>query len=215
MTFPSLDSNNRTLSPLSPLSNGLFPTTIHSSQAFIQAAWQTLVLSQANPLICRRQSKHMKKLYLLTKWILSVALLFSFVSCATGTSEVSNTSNPRFQDESQVDVVLRFSSWDWTFLVRPEYSEDGFLGRVRPDNINQVFKQLKVPHGTAAVLVGWTYNGDTLDKLVADWKAILGRCGFQRVIVLRARDDNRLNGSIIIDDSILHVSSVQGPSQGG
>lgn len=157
----------------------------------------------------------MKTLYCAIKWIVGATLLLSLVSCTTDTSEVFDTTGTRFHDESQVNAVLQFSSWDWTFLVRPEYSNNGFLERVRPENINQVFNQLNVPRGTAAVLVGWTYTGETLDKLVADWKTILGRCGFQRVVVLRSRDDNRLNGSVIIDDSILHISSVQGPSHGG
>lgn len=157
----------------------------------------------------------MKKLYSATKCILGVALLLSLLSCTTNTSEVFDTGSKRFHDESQVNAVLQFSSWDWTFLVRPEYSNNGFLERVRPENINQVLNQLNVPRGTAAVLVGWTYSGETLDKLVADWKTILGRCGFQRVVILRTRDDNRLNGSVIIDDSILHISSVKSPSHGG
>jgi hypothetical protein len=63
-------------------------------------------------------------------------------------------------------------------------------------------------------VIGWTYNGPELDKVVTDWKSILGRCGFQRVVLLRAQDGNGLNGSVIIDDSILHVSSAQSASQG-
>ena len=157
----------------------------------------------------------MKKLYLVVRWVLGAVLILSVAGCSTTSSPESFDSSQRFHDESSVNAVLHFASWDWTFLVKPEYSENGFLGRVRPDNLNHVFDQLNVRRGTAAVVVGWTYNGEALDKLVADWKSILGRCGFQRVVILRAQDENRLNGSVIIDDSILHVGSVQSATQGG
>jgi hypothetical protein len=157
----------------------------------------------------------MKNLSFATKWLLSAALIFSAASCSTEVTPTADTAGPRFHDDSQINAVLQFASWDWTFLVRPEYSENGYLGRVRPDNINQVLDQMNVLRGTAAVVVGWTYTGDTLDKLVADWKTILSRCGFQRVIVLRAQEGNSLDGSLIIDDSVLHVSSAQSASQGG
>ena len=158
----------------------------------------------------------MKKLLLVFKSALAAAVVFSVTGCISYTPQYfgDDSGSPRFHDESQVNAVLQFSSWDWTFLVRPEYSKDGFLERVQPDSIGQVFDRLNVQRGTAVILVGWTYNGDALDKVVTDWKSILGRCGFQRVVVLRAQDGNRLNGSVIIDDSILHVGSVQNASQG-
>jgi hypothetical protein len=157
----------------------------------------------------------MKKLRPVTKWILALALILSTASCTTAYYETYDHSGPRFHDDSEVNAVLQFSSWDWTFLLRPRYSDNGFLKQVRPDNISQVLDQMNVRRGTAAVVVGWTYNGDALAKVVSDWKSILGRCGFQRVVVLRSQDRNGLNGSVVIDDSILHLGSVQSASQGG
>lgn len=161
----------------------------------------------------------MKKLYVVAKSVLGLAFVVSLAGCMSPQTGVYSSDAPRagarFRDGSQVNAVLQFSSWDYTFLLRPQYTENGFLQQVRPQNINQVLDQLNVRRGTAAVLVGWTYNGATLDKVVADWKAILGQCGFQRVVILRTQDGDRLNGSVVIDDSILHLSSTQGASQGG
>lgn len=157
----------------------------------------------------------MKKLYLVVRRVLGAVLILSVAGCSTSSPQAFDNSSQRFHDESEVNAVLQFASWDWTFLIKPEYSENGFLERVRPDNLSHIFEQLNVQRGTAAVVVGWTYSGDALDKLVADWKSILGRCGFQRVVILRAQDGNRLNGSVIIDDSILHIGSVKSASQGG
>src|SRR5579871_6041093 len=158
----------------------------------------------------------MKKLFVVLKTVWAVAIVLSVTGCDTYSPQAFSFDDggPRFHDESKVNAVLQFSSWDWTFLVRPEYSKNGFLERVQPGSINQVFDRMNVRRGTAVVVVGWTYNGQALDRVVTDWKSILGRCGFERVVVLRAQDGNGLNGSLIIDDSILHVSSAQGASQG-
>ncbi|HEY2082179.1 MAG TPA: hypothetical protein VGI88_05295 [Verrucomicrobiae bacterium] len=121
----------------------------------------------------------------------------------------------RFTDEGSVNAVLQFSSWDYTFLVRPQYTEDGYLQQVQRKNLDGIFDRLHVRRGTAVVVVGWTYNGPVLTQLVTDWKKILGDCGFQRVVMLRAQMGNKLNGSVIVDDSILHVGSVESASRGG
>jgi len=166
----------------------------------------------------------MKKLCSVLKLILGCGFVLSLAGCVAPqwqtvqiTPAVPETADgsPRFQDEGSVNAVLQFSSWDYTFLTRPQYLENGYLERVRPDNIGKVLDRMRVSRGTAAVVVGWTYNGNALDRLVADWKSILGRCGFRRVVILRAQEGDGLNGSVVIDDSTLHVSSVRSASQGG
>ncbi|HTQ96524.1 MAG TPA: hypothetical protein VMH89_06945 [Candidatus Acidoferrum sp.] len=162
----------------------------------------------------------MKKLYWIGKAVLTLAFVLSVSSCALNGSKYSvmgpfDESAPRFTDEDSVNAVLQFSSWDYTFLVRPQYTQDGYLQQVHRGDLNGVLNRLNVRRGTAVVVVGWTYNGDSLNQLVTDWKNILGGCGFQRVVVLRAQLSNKLNGSVVVDDSTLHVGSVQGLSRGG
>jgi type IV pilus biogenesis protein CpaD/CtpE len=161
----------------------------------------------------------MKKLYLVGKTVLLLASVLSVSSCSTTTgmkvSMYTDDSAPHFTDESSVNAVLQFSSWDYTFLIRPQYLEGGYLQQVHRENLNGVLDQLRVQRGTVVVVVGWTYNGEVLTQLVADWKKILDGCGFQRVVVLRAQLGKKLNGSVIVDDSILHVGSVESASRGG
>jgi hypothetical protein len=159
----------------------------------------------------------MKKLYLVGKAVFGLSFVMFLSSCATNTSTYSQMDDgqPHFQDDGSVNAVLQFASWDYTFLVRPQYAEGGYLQQVRRENIDRVFDQMKVRRGTAVVVVGWTYNGEVLNKVVSDWKTILGGCGFQRVVVLRAQLGDKLNGSIIIDDSTLHLGSVQSAARGG
>ena len=160
----------------------------------------------------------MKKFDAVKKSFVAVVFTLSLAGCSTPRNGAIFQASPaasHFHDEAMVNAVLQFSSWDYTFLVRPQYTENGFLQQVRRDNIGKVFDQLNVPRGTAAVLIGWTYNGPDLNKVVADWKSILGQCGFQRAVFLRAQENERLNGSEVIDDSILQVSSAPASAQGG
>jgi hypothetical protein len=170
----------------------------------------------------------MKKLFVVGKAVLLLSFVVFVSSCSTPNSKpkwitsygpysedaVKYDTNPHFQDEASVNAVLQFSSWDYTFLVRPQYAEGGYLQQVRRDNIGKVFDRLHVQRGTAAVVVGWNYNGDVLAQLVKDWKTILNGCGFQRVVILRAQLGNDLNGSVIIDDSSKRIGSVQSPTRG-
>lgn len=160
----------------------------------------------------------MKKLFVVGKAVLALSFLVFISSCSTGGKSYGlytvDESSRRFADDSSVNAVLQFSSWDYTFLVRPQYVEGGYLQMVRRDNVGKVLDQMKVQRGTAAVVVGWTYHGDALDQVVSDWKTILHGCGFQRVVILRAQLGNSLNGSVIIDDSSTHLGSVQSPARG-
>lgn len=162
----------------------------------------------------------MKKLFVVGKAVLSLSFVVFMSSCASSQKMeltlygTEKDAGPRFAEEGSVNAVLQFSSWDYTFLTRPQYTEGGYLQQIHRETINDVLNRMKVRRGTVAVVVGWTYNGDDLKKLVADWKGILGGCGFQRVVILRAQMSTALNGSVIVDDSILHVSSAESPARG-
>jgi hypothetical protein len=163
----------------------------------------------------------MKKLFVVGKAVLFLSFVVCVSSCSTVTTSYGSYGQnaddpyaPHFTDDSSVNAVLQFSSWDYTFLVRPQYVEGGYLQMVRRDNVGKVLDQMRVQRGTAAVVVGWTYNGDALNQVVSDWKTILNRCGFQRVVILRAQMGENLNGSVIIDDSSTHLGSIQSPARG-
>ncbi len=135
------------------------------------------------------------------------ALLSLLAVLLTGcaTTQTTADKSPRFREARHANVVLRFSSWEYTFMTKPFYAEDGFMQQVRRENIGPVLNQFKVERGMAVVVVGWQYNAGKLDQLVSDWKEILGGCGFRRVVILRASKNSELNGSVIVEDANLPV----------
>ena len=142
----------------------------------------------------------MKKLYFgLRLTLLAVFSLF-IAGCATTQQSASNVR--RFNEARSASVVLRFSSWDYTFLVQPFYCDNGgFLQQLKHDDIRPTVQRLNVSHDMAVVTVGWNYQDEVLDKVVSDWKSILDGCGFRRIVFLRATADQSLNGAVVIEDS--------------
>jgi hypothetical protein len=137
--------------------------------------------------------------------LLSVLSLFA-VSCAT-TQTAQET--PRFHEGRHANVVLRFSSWDYTFMSKPFYAEDGFMQQVKRENLGQVLGRFQVGREMAVVVIGVQYNGAQLDEIVSGWKKCLGDCGFKRVVILRAGRTTELNGSIIVEDATLSAGSAR------
>jgi hypothetical protein len=143
----------------------------------------------------------MKRFRLVARWVLALALASLVTGCAT--SRPGEPVVHRFREGNQADAVLRFSSWEYTFLVKPFYAEDGYMQQVRPDTLSHVFDQFDTQRDMAVVVVGWQYTDELLTSLVTDWNNILRGCGFDRVVIVRPQERERLNGSIIVDDSSL------------
>ena len=127
--------------------------------------------------------------------------------CAT--SQGSSRANRRFNEGSSANAVLQFSTWDYIFLVKPAYQENGFLQQVNRDNLRQVLDRCEVQRNLAVVVIGWTYEGEDLYDLVGELRKVLGGCGFQRAVFVRANAQRKLDGSIVIDDSELPIISAQ------
>ena len=140
------------------------------------------------------------------KFIKSLALLplVGVLLSGCASTQSSTHASRRFHEAKAANVVLQFSSWEYTFLLQPRYDDNGFLLQVPRGKVGEVLKQMNVQQrDLAVVVVGWNYDPDQLHKLVADWKTILGGCGFHRVVVLKSAGGKELNGALVIDDENL------------
>jgi hypothetical protein len=130
--------------------------------------------------------------------------LFCLLVAGCTSTQNANQASRRFREASSANVVLQFSSWEYTFLLRPRYNDHGFLLHVPRDHVAEVLDRLQLrKRELAVVVVGWNNSPEQLNRLVADWKTILGGCGFQRIVVVKSNGTKDLNGSLIVDDSNL------------
>jgi hypothetical protein len=138
-----------------------------------------------------------------------ISLLIS--GCA---STQSSSKAQVFHEQASVNAVLQFASWDYTFLLQPRYDDNGFLLQVPRGGLAQVLDKVNLrQRDLAVVVVGWNQSPEQLKALVSEWKTILGGCGFQRVVMVKSNGSKKLNGSIIVDDSILSSSLAPKVSQ--
>jgi len=132
-----------------------------------------------------------------------VSLLCLGISCAS-TKQAAN-DGPRFTEATSANVVLQFNSWDYIFIMHPEYRENGFLRQVKREELGVALSRLGVKKNLAVVVLGWNYEPATLAQIVDQWKGVLSSYGFQRIVCLRPGNGTELNGSVIIDDSLKPV----------
>ena len=75
--------------------------------------------------------------------------------------------------------------------------------------LDRAFNDLNLRRDTAVVVVGWTYQDEVLDKLVADWKSVLKDSGFRRFVCLRGGYGGNIRGLQVLDDSNLSVGETK------
>ena len=133
--------------------------------------------------------------------LLAVLAGFCFgVSGCYTPSEGGGGSSGRFTDEASVNIVFRFYQWDNVYIIKPDYRTDGYLNFLTVDNLETAMTELHVPRDTAVVLMGWNYDARDVAANVEKWKTILASYGFRRVVCLRDRDRDKLNGLSVIND---------------
>lgn len=143
----------------------------------------------------------MKKLFVVAESLFILVGCLQLCGCATPQFQEAR----RFEDARYASVVLQFSSWDYIFVRRPAYQDEGgFLHAVKRDEIAGVVNGLSVPRELAVVTVGWQYDPATLRGLARDWESILGQCGFRRVVIVHPNFSGELDGTDIIDDKIVN-----------
>jgi len=77
--------------------------------------------------------------------------------------------------------------------------------------LSQHLRGLHVDRSLAVVVIGSNYDAEEQAKLINDWKNLLWREGFQRVVCLQGTGGRKVDGLVILEDSRLtpHAASPQ------
>ena len=134
-------------------------------------------------------------------WAGRAALLSVVCLILSGCQSSPPDNRPRFHEEASADVVLQFTRWDYIFMIRPDYREDGFQCQMNRDTLGQAFDRMQVRRGMAVVMIGWLYDEKQLAGLVVEWNSILKSHGFRRIVCVHPTGDKMIDGALIIDDS--------------
>jgi hypothetical protein len=116
-----------------------------------------------------------------------------------------------FKQSAAVALELRFDTWAAVCITKPDTRENGFIPVLTGAETLQEIKRLNVPHGLAAVVVGYNYDEQQAFNIAAEWHKQLAELGFQRVVVLRGTDKRPIAGlPIVYDSAISSVNDTRG-----
>jgi hypothetical protein len=125
--------------------------------------------------------------------LLLVALLMT--SCATSRTPI--TALPRFNEEAQADIIIRYYSDDTSYVLKPVTTDGPFLTILKKDEVLALAKQQ--PGRQLAVVALIHYDAESQsDAVKLDWTTLLTEAGYQRIVFLRARNSMKMNGLYVL-----------------
>ena len=121
---------------------------------------------------------------------LSLVMLM-LTSCATSRNPIA--ALPRFSEEAQADLIIRYYSDDTSYVLKPVTTEGPFLTIFKKDAVLALAKQQ--PGRQLAVVALIHYGTESqADAVKHDWTNLLTEAGYRRIVFLRARNSMKVNG---------------------
>ena len=125
--------------------------------------------------------------------VLLVVVLLT--SCALPGSPIS--ASPRFSEEEQADVIIRYYSDDTSYVLKPAKTEGPFLTIFKKDAVLALAKQQPGRQLAVVLLIHYT-DEDVSEAVKRDWKKLLTETGYRRVVFLRALNSMKVNGLAVL-----------------
>jgi hypothetical protein len=135
--------------------------------------------------------------------------LLSLTSCATAPGE--HALGPKFQEAHAANLVLRYSSDQTIFMLKPDGHDGPFYRIFTREEVCALDAQRIGRRDLAVVLLGFS-RAPILERRIRDsWVASLGSLNYRRVIFLRSADHDQINGLRVIEDRALAKADTQPP----
>ena len=136
-------------------------------------------------------------------WTVRLALLLGVATAGCTSLDPQAISPPRFQEATRAGLIVQFYSWEHFHIVQPNYRKDGFLVPVSRATLSHHLRGLHPDRSLAVVVIGSNYDAEEQAKLIDDWKNLLWREGFQRIVCLQGTGGRKVDGLVILEDSRL------------
>jgi hypothetical protein len=118
-------------------------------------------------------------------------VLLWLTSCATSRDSVA--ALPRFSEEDQANLIIRYYCDDTSYVLKPVTRDGPFLTILKKDAVLALAKQQ--PGRQLAVVVLIHYKAASLaDAVKHDWTNLLTEAGYRRIVFLHASTGMNVNG---------------------
>jgi hypothetical protein len=117
-------------------------------------------------------------------------------SCAIG----PDAHSKRFHEEQFADLIIRYSTDQTIYRLRPEGRDGAFFRIFNREQIRAEAKRLGGRRFLAVVMIDYMHAPFLEQELIDSWVADFRELNFQRVVFVRAKDYEMVNGLRIVAD---------------
>ena len=124
------------------------------------------------------------------------ALLF-LTSCATSSK---TAQGPKFYEESAANLVVRYSSDQAIFRLKPDGHEGAFYRIYDRQTLCEADARRAGGRDLAVVLIGHQWTPELDRQVKQDWVDTLSKLNYRRIVILRSGDSDQVNGLRVVED---------------
>lgn len=107
----------------------------------------------------------------------------------------------RFTEAAQADVVIKFNSWNYIFVLQPPVMDGAYRKILKAEEVGAAIRPNASRRDLAVVLVGWQLSDRDGAVLGEQWRELLAGEGFRRVVCIKPLGEAKLDGSPVVYDS--------------
>jgi hypothetical protein len=131
--------------------------------------------------------------------ILLLLMMLLVTSCAT--SGPSQAAVPRFNEQDQADLIVRYYSDTTSYVLKPKKTEGPFLTIHDKGAVLKLAKQQPGRQLAVVVLIHYVIESEA-ERVKLDWTTLLTQAGYRRVVFLRAVNSMEVTGLPILAGGI-------------
>ncbi len=130
--------------------------------------------------------------------------LLLLASCATNPQ---TARGPKFYEESAANLIIRYSSDQTIFRLKPDSREGGFYHIYTRKQLCEQDAQRSGRRDLAVVLIGYQFTPELDRQIKQSWVDTLSKLDYRRVVILRSGDSDQVNGLRVVEDRMLARAS--------
>ena len=128
-------------------------------------------------------------------------LVLLLAGCATNPHYVAD--GPKFYEEADANLIVRYSSENTVFMLRPDGHEGPFQQIFTRQELCDKVAVQPGERNLAVVIINHYFMRDLELQVKAGWRENLNQLHFRRIVFLRGNDRGNVNGLRIVSDTQL------------
>jgi hypothetical protein len=126
-------------------------------------------------------------------------MMFLVTSCAT--SGPSQAALPRFNEQDQADIIVRYYSDSTSYVLKPKKTDGPFLTIHDKGAVLDVAKKQPGRQLAVVVLIHYVIESEA-ERVKQDWRTLLTQVGYRHVVFLRAVNSMEVTGLPVLAGGI-------------